>query len=131
MDFYTIYNAYTRHICTFTHKKAALYRFLTKIPCHTPSLKNNNKKTNCFCPFKVPSPPFCDPHTLGVVLCHTHTFIIGKMMVPLGWGPLRNEPHIHLISRTVGIFFWVYPGISLFKRLQPGVFKQLHPRNLT
>ena len=25
--------------------------------------------------------------------------VIGKMVVPLGWGPLNNQPHIHLISR--------------------------------
>ena len=49
--------------------------------------------------------------------------IIGKMVVPLGWGPLNNQPPIQLIS--LGYLL----GISPFKGLLGGL-KQLgyHPR---
>ena len=34
----------------------------------------------------------------GLVI-RTPGWIIGKMVIPLGWGPLNNQPHIHLTSR--------------------------------
>ena len=51
---------------------------------------------------------------------------IGKMLVPLGWGPLNNQPHIHL--KNSGYLL----DISPFKGLLRGV-KQLvyHPKGTT
>ena len=48
--------------------------------------------------------------------CNLLPLVIGKMVEkPLGWGPLNNQPHIHLISRG-----YLLGPISPFKGLQQG-----------
>ena len=81
--------------------------------------------------WKLPAHPIffqgCKLESVMVIWkCWTNTSIIGKMLGrgPLGWGPLNNQPHIHLIFRGYLL------GVSFLFRAPTGGLKQLgyHPR---
>ena len=64
-----------------------------------PSSKKETSSWPRYCKLPWPAAPGTD-------------IFIGKMVgKPLGWGPLNNQPHVHLILRG---YFW---GISPFKEL--------------
>ena len=56
-------------------------------------LKKTESSSNCWIPRIIPGRPFLITQ--------------GTFWVPLGWGPLHNQPHIHLV--IVGILLGPNP----------------------